>query len=130
MSTARVHILVCSSCGRIIGDKAGACFSCNARYLCSLQARQDIGCLGRPLRPEVESPMKPKKRTEREWKILAAYHDLKRALIEALDKAIGCDRVGPHWHEPCSGNTAIWKDDASGGSSGWDTIVRLVEDHR
>ena len=85
---------------------------------------------GEFITPEPISPLTPK-RTKKEMKLILALLELKTAVVKALDVACNIDRDhAPTEHERCSGNTAIWKDDESGASSSWDTIVRRFEDSR
>ena len=99
------------------------------RELEDLANRQALPCgYGRGL-PTIESRIPPKPdRTLKEMKTIAAYAELKRELIEAIDRLIGCDRSGRGPREKCSGNTPIWYDDPDGASGSWGAIVRAYED--
>ncbi len=83
------------------------------------------GC--KPLRDEWHEPELPKQ----ERRMLNTWKDVVSELVIALDEALGVDRRNaPTEREHCCGNTAIWKDDESGGSSSWDSVVRAYEDNK
>lgn len=117
----RHNPLVCSCCGRVIDQ---VCQLCRQRYQ---QRMRDLTAMpGHPIMPELKLPPKL---TKDEKKILHTYRQLRTELVKALDVAIGINRAhAPTERERCSGNTAIWKDDESGASSGWDSVVRAYED--
>ena len=123
----RTDYQICSSCGRLFYVN---CQRCRTRWARWMRVREQMG--GYREGTFISSmPLPPRRLTVKEAKRLSAWRELVTAIVKALDVACGVDRDhAPVEWERCSGNTPIWKDDESGASSGWDTVVRLYEDNR
>ena len=116
----------CSSCGRQFTGIS--CKRCHRRALNRIHSFDNDGPRAGTF--ITDSGSLPMPRTPRERKFLLAWREVVKELVAAMDVALGIDRTNaPTEREHCSGNTAIWKDDASGGSSSWDLIVRAYEDN-
>lgn len=102
---------ICSSCGRVIDDHT--CWTCRGHWRRWMRIREEMGGYREDQTDPVPEPIQIMVRTVAESNSIKACRWKIQKLINS---------------QPCAGNTTIWKDDESGASSSWDSVVRAYEE--